>query len=250
MACLAEPPSLLLLGDGELRSERLEWAQPLDRWTVLYYQHCNAVTVNAQTYLVEPGAMVFYAPGVKATHARVDEGTNHFFMTCNLPGNDGSRSAIPTHCPHMERVLPDMMRAAYRISDDRRPGIAFAWNLFWSVAQSAAVFRQHEELYAAESWIFQHLSDRFSVRDVAAVVDLSPRHLLRAFREEHRMTVQEYVRQKRVQEATRLLATTRSPVKEVAIKVGIPDLQQFNKLIRQETGASPRQFRRLAEEPE
>lgn len=233
------------MGDGDLTNERLEWAQPVDRWTMLYYRHSNVVTVNAQTFRVEPDDVVFFAPGVKAAHAILGENTHHLFLTCDLPGDDGTRAAIPTHAPGMSRVYPDWRRAADRVADDRRPGTAFAWNLCWGVAQGTSVIRGQVELYTAEAWIFRNLDRRFSVSDVAEAANVSPRHLLRAFRQEHRMTIQEYVRQKRVQEAARLLATTDLPIKEIAAQVGIPDLHQFNKVMRDETGSSPRAFRLL-----
>lgn len=233
------------MGDGDLTRERLEWAQPVDRWTVLYYRHANAVTVNAHTFQVDSDDIVFFAPGVKAAHAILGDNTHHLFLTCDLPGDDGTRAAIPTHASGMARVYPDWRRAADRVADDRRPGTAFAWNLFWGLAQGPSVIREHVELYTAEAWIFRNLDRRFSVSDVAEAASISTRHLLRAFRQEHRITIQEYVRQKRVQEAARLLATTDLPIKEIAAQVGIPDLHQFNKTMRDETGSSPRAFRLL-----
>lgn len=245
LACLSMPPGMIFMGDGDLTHERLEWAQPVDRWTMLYYRHGNVVTVNAQTFAVQPDDVVFFAPGVKAAHAVLGENTHHLFLTCDLPGDDGTRAAIPTHAPSMARVYPDWRRAADRVADDRGPSRAFAWNLFWGVAQGLSVVREDVELYAAEAWIFRNLDRKFSVRDIADAANTSQRHLLRAFRHEHRMTIQEYVRQKRVQEAARLLATTTTPIKEIAVQVGIPDLHQFNKTMREETGSSPRAFREL-----
>jgi AraC-like DNA-binding protein len=61
------------------------------------------------------------------------------------------------------------------------------------------------------------------------------------------MTVQEFIRAKRVQEACRLLSTTDRTIKSIAAAVGVPDLAQFNKLIRAETGTSPRKFRSTPE---
>ncbi len=56
-------------------------------------------------------------------------------------------------------------------------------------------------------------------------------------------TVPDFSRAKRVQEACRLLSTTSRTIKSIAGAVGVPDLAQFNKLIRAETGTSPRKFR-------
>lgn len=47
--------------------------------------------------------------------------------------------------------------------------------------------------------------------------------------------------------AGRLLSATSRTIKSIAGAVGVPDLAQFNKLIRAETGTSPRKFRSTPE---
>ena len=226
--------------------ERQEWAQPLDRWTVLYYLHGNVVTVNATTFPVERDSIVFFAPGVKAGHARTGTESYHHFVTFNLPGDGPTRFALPTVVHEMSRILPDLKRSAERISDTQEPGFAFVWNLTWSVARNPAVLRAYAELYAAEEYILHKLAEKFSVEDIARHVSLSDRQLLRLFRREHGVTVQDFVRHKRVQEASRLLATTDLPIKIVGQRVGVRDTQQFNKLIRIDTGLSPTALRELS----
>ncbi len=222
-------PTFIFIGDGDLTIERAEWVQPFDRWTAIYYHH--------------PNTLVVFAPGVRATHARLREGTYHHFITFNLPAAKGTIAAIPSVVHPASDYLASLNRAAQRIADDRRPAVAWAWNFVWSIAQNPAVSRSRAELYAAEEWIFRHLGRRFAVAELCEAVGLSQRHLLRAFRQEHRMSIQEFVRSKRVMEAARLLTTTELPVKEIAVRVGIADLQAFNKAIRTETGVSPRAFR-------
>ena len=67
-----------------------------------------------------------------------------------------------------------------------------------------------------------------------------------AIRAEHGVTPQEFIMQRRVREAARLLKTTQMAPKLVADAVGIPNLQHFNKVMRMRTGASPRAFRAAA----
>ncbi len=57
------------------------------------------------------------------------------------------------------------------------------------------------------------------------------------------MTIQEYVLQRRVQEASRLLLNTDLPIKLVAARVGMSDLQYFNKTRRTLCGLSPSRLR-------
>jgi transcriptional regulator GlxA family with amidase domain len=56
-----------------------------------------------------------------------------------------------------------------------------------------------------------------------------------------------YIRRLRTERARHLLVNSTLPVKAVAVQVGLPDLQQFNKVIRRELGRSPREVRAHAE---
>jgi AraC-like DNA-binding protein len=243
LAILELSPTRISIGDGDLTRDMIEWVEPIDRWRAIYYHHGNAVALDGTLTTIEPDTIVFFPPGIHGAHTRVGDDTYHHYLSFNLPATEGARLAIPLVVPNMSRILPDLRRAAERVSSTPRPTIAFAWNLVWSVALNPAVIRGRHELYAAEDWIMSNLNRRFSVPELAAAVGTSPRTLLTAFREEHRCTVQEYVRRKRVQEAGRLLASTNSSIKEIAFRVGIPDLQAFNKIIRMELGCSPRAFR-------
>ncbi len=81
------------------------------------------------------------------------------------------------------------------------------------------------------------------VAEIARRLDVSQSALLNWFQAEHGTTVLGFIRQTRAREACRLLATTTLKVKEVAARVGVPDLHRFNKLVRSHAGLSPRQYR-------
>lgn len=243
LASLEEPPSSIAVGSGDLREYRLEWIQPVDRWAAVFYHHRNAVSVDAHHFAVEPGDLVFFPPSSRGCHSRVDDDTHHWFLLYVLPGPGVDLTAIPLHVKGVERFQLDLERAAARISIDPKPLRAFVWNLMWAVGKNPAVSRSADELYAAENYILKHLGESLTVQAIADAAGRSPRQLLRAFRHEHGTTIQEFIRRRRVQEATRLLSTTQTPIKEIASRVGVPDLQAFNKLIRVESGLSPRQFR-------
>jgi AraC-like DNA-binding protein len=143
----------------------------------------------------------------------------------------------------MEAVLPQLRKASNRVVDSTAPSIAFIWNLLWSVAQSPSLFRESEVLYIAEDFILRHLDQKFSISDVAEASGVSQRTLLSVFREQHGVTVQEFILRKRIQEASRLLLRTKLPIKEIAVRVGMADLQYFNKTVRALTGLAPSRLR-------
>jgi AraC-like DNA-binding protein len=242
---LSEPPSRLLMGFGDLDETRQEWLQPVDRWMAHYYQHPNVVHIGSAVLPVLPDTVIIFPPGVRCGHSRYGNGTEHYRASFFLTGTSGSPLAVPLVNPSMGDLLASLQVALLRIIESPVAGSAWLWNFLWSQSLEKGVLRENEELYAAEEWILKHIAQNFSVPELAEVAGVSPRRLLRMFRSEHHMTVQEYVRNKRVQEATRLLSTTDRPIKEIARRIGMQDLQAFNKMIRAETGSSPTIFRSL-----
>jgi transcriptional regulator GlxA family with amidase domain len=127
-------------------------------------------------------------------------------------------------------------------TDVMRPR-AFVWNLLWSVARPLSELRKDAVMYEAEDVVNRRLGERFSIAELAAEVGVSHEHLIRLFRVEHGVTPLAYVRERRVEAARRMLVSSDMPIKEIAHRIGIDDLQQFNKLMRWSIGKSPREIR-------
>lgn len=82
-----------------------------------------------------------------------------------------------------------------------------------------------------------------SLRDVAAAVGLTPGHLATRVRGRTGRTVLEWITERRMLEARRLLATTDAPVAAVGRAVGVPDPGYFARVFRREHGVSPAAWR-------
>lgn len=82
-----------------------------------------------------------------------------------------------------------------------------------------------------------------SIEEVAAAAEVSPRHLLRAFRRELGLTPRAYVRQARVRLA---LAALRSGAElaQAALKAGFSDQAHLTRAVRGHIGVTPAAYRR------
>lgn len=98
--------------------------------------------------------------------------------------------------------------------------------------------------------VFTYIDERFdqpiSLRDVARAVGLSPGHLTTVIGRRTGRTVGEWIRQRRLAEARRLLAATDLAVEAVARQVGFGDASYFARVFRDEHGATPLAWRRAA----
>jgi AraC-like DNA-binding protein len=94
--------------------------------------------------------------------------------------------------------------------------------------------------------IRDQLARPLTLADCAEDIDLSPWHLLRAFRAAFGETPHAFLTRLRLDAARRLLATTGRPVTAVCFDVGFTSLGSFSTLFKRHTGASPAAYRRRA----
>jgi len=98
-----------------------------------------------------------------------------------------------------------------------------------------------EPVACAVDYILSHLDKSMSLAELARVACCSERRLVDIFRESLGTPPMAYVRQRRVQEAQRLLMEG-LPVKDVANRLNFADSHHFSRVFRQKTGISPSEY--------
>lgn len=93
------------------------------------------------------------------------------------------------------------------------------------------------------AFIETHLSEDFTVADLAAIAHFSPAHFARAFKATIGQPPHRYVIQQRIEKAKQLLAKTRLPIAEVAISVGFSNKSHFAAQFQKWVGVSPKAYR-------
>jgi AraC-like DNA-binding protein len=96
----------------------------------------------------------------------------------------------------------------------------------------------------AKSYIQAHFSRPLTLKEISKEVFLSPNYFSTLFAQATGSTVFDFVQMVRLDEAQRLLKETRLPVRDVAKHAGFQTAAHFTRSFRQQTGASPREFRR------
>jgi AraC family transcriptional regulator len=85
-----------------------------------------------------------------------------------------------------------------------------------------------------------------SLEELAHEAGVHPMHLIRAFRQQYRCTIGDYVRRVRVECAARQLAVADVPLAQIAREVGFSDQSHFTRTFKQITGMTPARFRETA----
>lgn len=86
-------------------------------------------------------------------------------------------------------------------------------------------------------------SQPLTLQSVGETVGVHPFHLARVFRQFQKCTVGEYVRQLRVEYASRQLSSSELPIAEIAAAAGFADQSHLTKHFKRQTGSTPAQYR-------
>lgn len=95
-------------------------------------------------------------------------------------------------------------------------------------------------------WIEQRFSETFDLDALAADLHLSKHYVSRVFRQETGSSITEYLLNRRMREACRLLATTDWSVQAIGNRVGIFSFPHFCRIFKGVMNVTPREYRRKA----
>jgi AraC-like DNA-binding protein len=135
---------------------------------------------------------------------------------------DGYREAAVAH---LTLLLVDVSRLAADVAGDLR-------------------LRDEPLLAEVFDFIERHYQDRISLRDVSSAVNMSSGHLTTVVRRKTGRPVQEWITERRMAQARRLLAETDLTVTDVARRVGYTDPVYFVRSFRRAHGTTPLRWRR------
>lgn len=102
------------------------------------------------------------------------------------------------------------------------------------------------QLKQIEDYIEENLSDSLSLDDLAGACNLSPSYFARRFKSATGIPPHQYLMQKRVERAKRLLRGT-LPIVEVALECGFSHQEHLTNVFRRSTGLTPAVFRRSSQ---
>lgn len=98
----------------------------------------------------------------------------------------------------------------------------------------------------AISYIWRHVNDPLSVKDVAKAVNIDSDVLTKKFRQTLGTTAQKYITKTKIEEAKMLLEHSNHSLIEIATLLSYSSQSQFNVAFKRETGLTPMKFRQIS----
>jgi AraC family transcriptional regulator len=150
--------------------------------------------------------------------------------------------------------LANRMMREFRADDDISP-LAIEGVLLEILAESARAIGEGAGTNAP-GWlrrVREAVEDSYllapSLAELASIAGVHPVHLSREFRKHYQSTIGEYIRKRRIEHASHLLANTDTPLSEVALTCGFSDQSHFCAMFKTHTGLTPAKFRDLSTRP-
>ncbi len=98
-------------------------------------------------------------------------------------------------------------------------------------------------LRKVEDYVSEHLVEEIPVEKLAELVELSPFHFSRVFKESTGMSPLQFVVRERITRGQQLIRETSRSLIEIALEVGYTSPSSFSKVFRRVTGVTPMEFR-------
>ncbi|HEY8558978.1 MAG TPA: helix-turn-helix transcriptional regulator [Pyrinomonadaceae bacterium] len=100
-------------------------------------------------------------------------------------------------------------------------------------------------LSGARDFIHAEYLQNPGIAEIANAAGVHPIHLARVFRRRYDITIADYIRRLRIEEAKRELASTDAPIADIALNTGFPDQSHFSKTFKRLTNTTPAAYRKL-----
>jgi len=163
--------------------------------------------------------------------------------------------AATAHPPIDHILVARLLAEALAMLDEDRPGARRNIEHAYTVVQrepaapSAKGSLADWQVRRVERFIRSQISSALRIREVAAIVKLSPSYFSRAFKASKGVPYSDFVVTERIALAKHLLLSTDRPIAEIALMCGFSDQSHLTRLFRAMVGQPPASWRRQLQLP-
>ena len=158
---------------------------------------------------------------------------------------DGSRPIVKvTEYYELEKILDELYYLIGERNEYSRCRQIVLIYQFFSVLLRNSNRKATADISGSAKRIIDYNFDKnITVRGIADMLYLSPEHLTRQFVDKYKISPKEYLIEKRIELAKKLLRESNASVMEISNSVGYNDQLYFSRIFKKKTGLSPFKYR-------
>lgn len=243
----------------------LELSQPTksSRWALLYTVSGEAtLRAGIRDITISPGDALLLPPSAMYSLKRSASARtwNHFYISFHPHTDWRHHLDWPTPAPHVGYVkVPKPERKKVRrvleelIDNSLHPSTVMhdleANLLLQMILRCSSYFEDSHHRVSdnridkAKGFIEEHLSEAFSLEQVASAAHMSPSRLAALFKEHTGLSVFSWRNERRLIQAAHLLRSSDRPIAHIGAQLGFNDPTYFSRTFRQHIGCSPKAYR-------
>ncbi|MDR1454443.1 MAG: AraC family transcriptional regulator [Tannerella sp.] len=107
-------------------------------------------------------------------------------------------------------------------------------------------YRTTDRIRKTLLYIREHLDHPIHIDELTDICCLSKDHFIRLFRKEMHATPVQYINQKKIEKAQRMILTGNQSMKDIAYCLSFDNVSYFNRLFKRYTGMTPVNYRKTA----
>lgn len=227
------------------------FARTLDENRFLLVNRNSLFSMSVRDRPAQPFLLYFQSRATATdTSGSADEDTDWNLTERIYPATEVFRNRV-----HLLASLPDSCSSFVTMKGDAivRSILAdiLSFNHFSSeqsrqleVKKTSTRQENYKRLVSARDWIEDNFNQPLSLEELSGIAAMNRQHFLRLFTRLFQKTPHQYIIDRRIAEAKRLLANRDLPILEVCLAIGWDSVGTFSHLFKQRTGQTPGEFRK------
>ena len=157
--------------------------------------------------------------------------------------------ALRNHILDYVNLASELDYLFFRLNDyvsRKSPRGRVAWLSSITKTPRDALFKTNEETKRTDivmAYIQSNLPKKLKISELAKLCNITSETLSRVFKQENGITVQDYIRNSRLDRARQYLLQKPSTIQSIAFDVGYENIALFNRLFKKNYGLTPNEYR-------
>lgn len=113
----------------------------------------------------------------------------------------------------------------------------------WHPENSKRSSPKKQSLFSVKNYLDEHYTDTITLNELSKKFFINKFYLTRIFKEQYGISINNYLHEKRITHAKRLLRFTNEPIEKLCVSCGIDDANYFARIFKKIEGVTPGEYR-------